>query len=660
MEWRFKALTRNDTLQNASHLEFFHNEALSSSVDALVREDIQNRLDAKQRNAPFVEVRYRLCGPVASTTRASWFPGLAPHLASAQVRDELGYQPSLESALTWLVIEDFNTTGLEGDPAVFQDPLPCNGTPRNDFFWFVRNVGRSGKKGGDRGRWGLGKIVYPASSKIRSFFAYTVRQSDNRRLIIGRSVLAVHNCGDQQHDSEGYFGLFEDTVHEYFATPDFSDSTITRFKQDFLINRAEHEAGLSLVIPWPDKDITYKALVSSIIDHWFWVILDGRLRVQVSQDGGPSVSINADNIDGVIRNFHDETSLQTQQVLRKLQFGRSAQEMDVRSLNFHHLTISPTGSAPKWDRAEERFNPQESLVRAREAFHAGRMIGFDVPVNVRRVDGQLVEDASFEVYLQKTELGHPPVEVFLREGLCISGQKFLREPGTLAIVKIEDDALGTMLGDAENPAHTRWERLGKHFRDRYTYGPSILSYVQRSAQHLCSLLSRRPEGLDHDLLKNLFYLPEPGTLPTPAPRPPGPGPTPPVPPLPAREIFVECTKVAGGFRLRRHPRATRAPAFIQVRAAYEVIRGNPFRFHHSADFNFSRPTNIQLNLSGVSVQSAEPSKLLLSVESPDFQVTVTGFDQNRDLVVDVKPLHTASAGNPDDELPLSGDEGVEV
>ena len=57
MEWRFKALTRNDTLQNAAHLEFFHNDALNSSVDALVREDIQNRLDARGRNEPFVEVR---------------------------------------------------------------------------------------------------------------------------------------------------------------------------------------------------------------------------------------------------------------------------------------------------------------------------------------------------------------------------------------------------------------------------------------------------------------------------------------------------------------------------------------------------------------------------------------------------------------------------
>jgi len=212
MEWRFKALTRNDTLQNAAHLEFFHNEALNSPVDALVREDIQNRLDARARNEPFVEVRYRICGPTSAQSRRSWFDGLPKHLGSPQVKEELGYSPSIDHPLSWLVVEDFRTTGLEGDPSTYQDPDPQHGVPRNDFFWFVRNVGRSGKKGGERGRWGLGKIVYPASSRIRSFFAYTVRQSDQRGLLIGRSVLAVHFLNGHQHDSEGYFGRFDDVL----------------------------------------------------------------------------------------------------------------------------------------------------------------------------------------------------------------------------------------------------------------------------------------------------------------------------------------------------------------------------------------------------------------------------------------------------------------
>lgn len=99
MEWRFKQLTRDDTLQNASHLEFFHNEALQSAVDALAREDIQNRLDARARNEARIEVRYRLCGPVIAGQHDHWFERLAPHLAAPQAKEELGFQPSLQRPL---------------------------------------------------------------------------------------------------------------------------------------------------------------------------------------------------------------------------------------------------------------------------------------------------------------------------------------------------------------------------------------------------------------------------------------------------------------------------------------------------------------------------------------------------------------------------------
>ena len=657
MEWRFKLLTRNDTLQNASHLEFFHNEALQSAVDALAREDIQNRLDARGRNEPRVEVRYRLCGPVAAGRHDVWFKGLAPHLASPQIKEELGSQPSLQRPLQWLVVEDFATTGLEGDPLCFQDPVGA--TPqRNDFFWFIRNVGRSGKKGGDRGRWGLGKIVYPAASQVRSFFAYTVRRHDRARLLIGRSVLAVHHVGNEQHDSEGYFGRFDDSTHAYFATPETDSATLDRFAADFDLTRQNDEPGLSLVIPWPEADITMDALIRSLVEHWFWVILEDRLIVRVALSmTGEEVVLSRDTVEDVIRQRVGETTLEGQQLLRKLRFGREVQQFDSRQII--SLSVCPTGSAPKWDAAEDRFPSPETVDKARQSYHDGELLGFDVPVRVRRVDGTTDETASFEVYLQRTDTGAQAVETFLRDGLTISGQHFLREPGVLAMVKAGDlpnDALGTLLGDAENPAHTRWERGGKHFRGRYEHGPSILTYVQRSALNLCSLLSRRPEGVDKDLLQHLFNVPEPGKATATGPKPkPGPVVPPIVPPVKPQNYFVECGKIHGGFHLRPHPKAVQPPAAIQLRAAYEVVRGNPFRLHHPADFDFTKRTGLDLDLAGLSVASATPNRLILTVDRPDFTLTATGFDPHRDLIVDVRPLHS-TAGNDGEP---SSDEATE-
>jgi hypothetical protein len=330
--------------------------------------------------------------------------------------------------------------------------------------------------------------------------------------------------------------------------------------------------------------------------------------------------------------------LEGQQLLRKLRFGREVQQFDPRAAI--SLSACPTGSAPKWDAAEERFPTPESVNTTRQSYQDGHLLGFDVPVRVRRSDGLGDEIASFEVYLQRTDTGTQAVETFLREGLTISGQHYLREPGVLAIIKAGDNALGNLLGDAENPAHTRWERGGKHFRGRYEHGPSILTYVQRSAQHLCALLSRRPEGVDKDLLQHLFSVPEPGHATSTGPKPkPGPVVPPIVPPVTPPNYFVECSKIHGGFHLRPHPKAVRAPAAIQLRAAYEVVRGNPFRLHHPADFDFTRGTGLDLDLAGLTVANATPNRLILSVDRPDFTLTATGFDPHRDLIVDVRPLH---------------------
>lgn len=656
MEWKFKRLTKDDTLQNASHLEFFHTEALHSAVDALAREDIQNRLDALAPDQSRVEVRYRLCGPVAAGLNDEWFAGLESHLASPQVKEELGVQPSISRPLHWLAIEDFQTTGLEGDPLRHQDPV-AGLAQRNDFFWFIRNVGRSGKKGGDRGRWGLGKIVYPAASQVRSFFAYTVRRSNLSRLLIGRSVLAVHHVSGHQHESEGYFGRFDDSKFVYFATPEDEPGVLDRFASRFNLTRKPDQPGLSLVIPWPDPEITTQALICSIIEHWFWVILEDRLVVHVTLAAtGESIAISRETVEVVVRKCLGETTTQGQRLLRKLEFASDVQQMDRQETI--QLSLCPANLAPKWDCAEERFSSPEVMESVRLRFQEGKILSFNIPVRVARKDSSSNSIASFEVYLRQTHDGTQAEETFLRDGLTISGQHFLREPGLLAIVKAGDDSLGTLLGDAENPAHTRWERGGKHFRGRYEHGPSILIYVQRAAQRLCALLSQRPEGIDENVLRHLFSLPESGTPKSTGPKPKT-GPKTPliIPTLNPPNFFVECKQVSRGFHVRPHPKASRPPTGLQIRAAYEVVRGNPFKLHHPADFDLSKQQGVVLDLSGLTVESATPNRLILAVHKPDFYLTAIGFDPSRDLIVEVRPLNEKEGDNiePDhhiDEGPL--------
>lgn len=649
MEWRFKKLTPDDVLQNAAHLAFFHDDALNSAVNALAREDIQNSLDAVGRNEPCVKIRYRLCGPATLSQQNRWFHGLQSHLDAPQVREELGDVPTLAGKIRWLVIEDFGTTGLEGDPLAHKDPVGGTGQ-RNDFFWFIRNVARSGKMGGDRGRWGLGKIVYPASSQIRSFFAYSVRRSDKKRLLIGRSVLKVHSIDEDNYHAEGFYGNFDDPDHKYFATPAIDAATLDQFVADFYLTRRPDEPGLSLAIPIPEEDIDPKSIILSVIEHWFWVILEGRLIVEVAlSDADEPVRLAYDTLEKAIRQHLRDGSRQMQQLLRKLQFATEIQSYDLNDLI--ELNECPPGKPPSWTAPEERFRSTQDLEKARLVFAEGKLLGFGIPVRVTRKGESKDHQGSFEVWLRKTDSPDPAVETFLRAGLTISGQQYLRERGIIALVKAGDmpnEPLGTLLGDAENPAHTRWVSNLPHFKDRYQYGASILSYVKRSAEHLCSVLSRQPAGIDKTLLQEFFSLP----LITNAP--PHPGPRPPVGPKPEgktvlppliidlkpRKYYVECREVkGGGFLVQPHEKAEKTPFAIQVRAAYEVVRGDPFKEYDPLDFNFVEETDCSLELKGLSILSRTPNSLVLKVEDPQFELKALGFDARRDLIVKVRPVH---------------------
>ena len=104
-------------------------------------------------------------------------------------------------------------------------------------------------------------------------------------------------------------------------------------------------------------------------------------------------------------------------------------------------------------------------------------------------DGTLDQVSSFEVHVQRAGDEWRAREIFLRDGLSIAGAHTLLAPGVQALINVEGGAISTLMGDAESPAHTRWERGNRNFRGRYEHGAAILTFVQRAAERLCALLA---------------------------------------------------------------------------------------------------------------------------------------------------------------------------
>ncbi len=195
MSWTFRKMSRAEMNADPVEGEFFTPEGLA---DALVREAIQNSLDARLGSAP-VRVRFLLSGEgqaLPAENASPYLTGLHDHLN--EIEAGRSDTPAQNEPMPFLVIEDFGTRGLCGPPDQECDEVSSPEGSHNDFFYFWRNVGRSKKHETERGRWGLGKTVFPASSRINAFFGMTVRSEDNRTLLMGQSVLKMHSIGDAQ------------------------------------------------------------------------------------------------------------------------------------------------------------------------------------------------------------------------------------------------------------------------------------------------------------------------------------------------------------------------------------------------------------------------------------------------------------------------------
>ena len=150
---------------------FFSDATDNSTAIHLVRESIQNSLDARIGREP-VLVRFTF-GELEPEMVRTIYDVLDGHLRAEN--NGLRNPPSPFARLKYLAIEDFGTTGLKGD---VRRTSISGATSEDDFFYFFRNVGRSGKSDTALGSWGLGKQVFPASSQINTCFGFTSREND--------------------------------------------------------------------------------------------------------------------------------------------------------------------------------------------------------------------------------------------------------------------------------------------------------------------------------------------------------------------------------------------------------------------------------------------------------------------------------------------------
>ncbi len=624
--WNFSTRRPSDKVRDPIQGEFFAADAEEDSLEALVRESVQNSLDAAI-SAGSKPVRVRITvGEATAAEVAPFMDGVWTHVGAPG--NGLRQPPAAHAKCKFITIEDFETRGLEGDEAATSQ----SSREPNGFFCFFRAEGVSEKQGDDRGRWGLGKTVFPRSSCINAFFGFTIRACDGKRLLMGNIALKTHTVSGKEWTPDGWFGskraddvvlpALEATVHDSFA-------------RVFQLGRT-NEPGLSVVIPYVDTKVPSaelaRMLEREVARSYFIPILANQLEVEVSHSG-TCESVSAARI----KQLCDSKEFPLGEICvvsLALAIGASA---------VHKVAI-PRCSEDRHDWRSVELS-DEIAKEVRDHLEAGKIVRFEVPVSLFPQSGATARQAFFLVDCRRDELVTKSVVRFVREGITVSGERKAPAQGCfVALVQVVAGDLAAALGDAENPAHTKWNANSNNERmkQRYKHAPALIDFVRHAPNELLKSIYQRASVDDDFVLADVFPadLLEEGRPAAPSGGRKKPKETAPLAPIPQprpRLIRVEAG-AAGEFAVLPGLGVLQdgKSHVVRVRVAYDRESGNPLEKWDPADFvlDYSKLSSRK----GVRIIRCEANQLEFELQTRDFEVRVEGFDKRRDLYISTAVL----------------------
>ena len=622
--WNFRKISPSEMNYDPVQGEFFTE---SDIVDRLVRETLQNSLDVKSGKEP-VRIRFSIHSAerdFPKDRRDFYFGGLFPHLRAAG-RD---FDPSGQD-LVYMVIEDFGTTGLTGDPEQTTDD-----DQDNNFYYFFRNVGRSGKGQDKGGSWGLGKWVLPDASHLNAFFALT-RRNDDRVLLMGQSVLKQHTIDGTKYDPYGFFSLTkqDESGLQIPFDGERDSEVIENFRSDFKLRRGD-EPGLSVVIPFLSEvevSIRAKDVVRAVIKHYFYPIISDNLVVEVS-DCDRNWRLGSDNIEEVVSqlDWPPDHELNREDLVQLIDMVRTG--LEERATDWIELGHSPKGNVE-----EILAGKKESLS---QRLDSGERLHFEIPVAVRRKKERQHIMSRFRAVVEKDETVEQGKDYYVRGNLAIQDIDTIKSHQARALVHVkEDEPLAHLLRDTEEPSHSNWRANSPRAKAKYVNVEQTVRFVKNAVRDILVVLARdKKEEVRENAFIDVFFVEKPE-----APGPGGNGSDPKQPPWmppPVEPPETDASpfrigKTSGGFTVSDSESGD-LPGSVLMDLAYES-RGNPLSRYSPYDFRLEESPIVVKSENCVCEGTG--NRLAVTDIREGFSVVVSGFDPNRDLYIRAEAAET--------------------
>ncbi len=624
--WNFKERIAGSKNRNPIQDEFFNSSEALTEISSLVRESIQNSLDAKnEKSVEPVLIKFSI-SEISKKIAGEYFHDLSEHLISSIP----GSKSFLESEkCRTLAVEDFNTSGLLGNSR--RDSLNDKDNPsKNSFYYFVWAEGSSAKTEGSRGRWGIGKIVFPRLSSIKTFFVLSNRGMEfapckDEQILLGMSILKGHSLAGKTFQPDGWWSDF---TTEGIPIPVAKDIH-PKFKKDWNLHRAE-ETGLSIVIPYIPEFITKDLIRDCVIRDYFIAIQQGLLVVEIS-DTDSTYKLDKLNLRAECLNIGVDDRIAN---------SKTRDEMVnlIDMVSDSQLENAKFFSVDANQEFENRWNSiylDPTLAEAAlNELDSGNTVNFKIGVKIPSKNSFALD--YFTVHIRRmTDVRTSAV--FCREGIVIpsASPNLIRDH--LVLVIASNGILANLLADAEGPAHEKWSDKTDKFRQNYpgSKGGQVLTFLRKAPTEMIFKIRGNASQKDSTAFANFFPLPGDTKLGSSAKTEPiktgeGVRPSEPnKPEIPRGEHKFQIDSSTNGFSIKStSDNPNLIGKEIETVVAYKVRTGDSFSKWQVEDFDL---TTIKPKLDGCTVIKTQGNSATICITGRKFKAIWNGFDKIRDL-----------------------------
>ncbi len=331
-----------------------------------------------------------------------------------------------------LLFEDFNTTGITGDPNIHKRKINNN---RNDFYAFWWSIFSGDKEKGKGGSVGIGRLTFAYSSNIQTFFSFSVPsdQKKGKKLFCGLSVLGKNE--DEKGNSLDPFARFGVMENDLFS-PVLDKGELNEFHQGLKLTRGFDEPGLSMIVPFPNSEVcSWKLMYKNIVDRYRYAIFNNLIELEINNQ-----ILNKDTIiDFVKKHIPDEVN----KYKKYLEFLDSIKS--VSGDDFYKLKINEHTSKFK-----KNLIPKEDLDKLSKDFENEKLIAVRASFKIEKQDNTEF-DADVKFFIKKTETNYG-CDDLIRQLMPVSGERKFdqRDVHGLTLIDDQETAEFCRLSESEN------------------------------------------------------------------------------------------------------------------------------------------------------------------------------------------------------------------